>query len=313
MARIRSIKPEFFTSEQVVECSPSARLLFVGMWVFADDGGVHPASVKRLKMEVFPGDSFSDQDVRALVDELMNANLIVEYEAEGQRYWWVPSWDKHQKIDKPTYRFPRPFGEESTTPRRVLPEESPTPRVRSRMESSRYKEEENTHTAHASDTKPPPTRVPSEAALSPSGEFLTAESEAFLKFYRAYPRKSGKAKAWRAWQAVVIELVSKKRVTDAEAEAFLVDRAERYAGTPAGQPTADGQDFRPFPATWLQDGHYDDELQDLQTPNGTTRTSESRSRSKRPTVDFSAFEEFAGLAPAATPFTSPVHEQRGAQ
>ena len=31
MARIRSIKPEFWVSEQVAECSTSARLTFVGL------------------------------------------------------------------------------------------------------------------------------------------------------------------------------------------------------------------------------------------------------------------------------------------
>ena len=56
MARIRTIKPEFWTSDQVVECSFAARLLFIGMWNFCDDYGVHPASLRKLKMEIFPGD-----------------------------------------------------------------------------------------------------------------------------------------------------------------------------------------------------------------------------------------------------------------
>jgi hypothetical protein len=47
MARHRVVKPEFFTNEQVVECSTNARLLFVGMWCFCDDGGVHPASASQ--------------------------------------------------------------------------------------------------------------------------------------------------------------------------------------------------------------------------------------------------------------------------
>jgi len=47
MARIRTIKPEFWVSEQVGECSPNARLLFIGMWNFCDDRGVHPAKPNR--------------------------------------------------------------------------------------------------------------------------------------------------------------------------------------------------------------------------------------------------------------------------
>jgi hypothetical protein len=49
MARIRTVKPEFWTSEQVMELSPLARLAFIGMWNFCDDAGVHTASAKRLK------------------------------------------------------------------------------------------------------------------------------------------------------------------------------------------------------------------------------------------------------------------------
>ena len=54
MSRIRTVKPEFWTSEQIIACSPIARLLFIGLWNFCDDNGVHPASYIRLKAEVFP-------------------------------------------------------------------------------------------------------------------------------------------------------------------------------------------------------------------------------------------------------------------
>ncbi len=124
MARIRSIKPEFFTSEQVVECSPNARLLFVGLWCFCDDGGVHPASAKRAKMEVFPADDFSEADVCAMVDELISAGLLAKFEADGKTFWNVTGWH-HQRIDKPTYKFPSPpTGQNSDNVPRGLAEHS---------------------------------------------------------------------------------------------------------------------------------------------------------------------------------------------
>jgi hypothetical protein len=107
MARIRSIKPEFFTSEQVVECSPTARLLFIGMWCFADDAGVHPASNKRLKMEVFPGDNITEETVGGLVDELVDAGLIERFQSQSKEWLAVTGWH-HQKIEKPSYRYPSP-------------------------------------------------------------------------------------------------------------------------------------------------------------------------------------------------------------
>lgn len=119
MARIRTIKPEFWTSEQIVECSPIARLLFIGMWNFCDDGGNHPASTKTLKMQIFPGDDIAISQIDALVAELVAAGLLSEYLAEGRRYWNVTGW-KHQKIDRPSYKYPRPIADNSPNDRRQL-------------------------------------------------------------------------------------------------------------------------------------------------------------------------------------------------
>ncbi|MBN3789716.1 hypothetical protein [Burkholderia sp. Ac-20353] len=86
-----------------------ARLLFIGLWNFCDDNGVHPASTIRLKAEVFPGDTLDSADVRRMIDELIAARLVNEYEVDGDRFWIVTGWH-HQKIDQPTFRFPLPDG-----------------------------------------------------------------------------------------------------------------------------------------------------------------------------------------------------------
>lgn len=127
MARIRTIKPEFWTSEQIADCSPIARLLFIGMWNFCDDGGNHPASCRTLKMQIFPGDDFTTADIEGFVAELVSADLLVEYEAEGKRYWNVTGW-KHQKIEKPSYKYPRPVQEHSAPTQQHVAEDSPTTR-----------------------------------------------------------------------------------------------------------------------------------------------------------------------------------------
>ena len=108
MARIRTIKPEFWTAEQVMELSRDARLLFVGMWNFCDDCGVHPAALKTLKAEVFPGDDITSEDVRRMIDEIIAQGLLCEFEHAGRRWWYVTGW-KHQLINRPTpSRYPRP-------------------------------------------------------------------------------------------------------------------------------------------------------------------------------------------------------------
>jgi len=130
MARIRSIKPEFWTSEQIADCSPIARLLFIGIWSFSDDAGVHPANIKRLKMEIFPGDDISVDQVGALVAELMAAGLLVAYEGSGSQYWRVTGWH-HQKIDQPTYKHPDETGNIPNSPpkRRSFGEQAPSAQV----------------------------------------------------------------------------------------------------------------------------------------------------------------------------------------
>ena len=108
IARIRAVKPEFWASEQVMELTPLARLAFIGMWNFCDDGGVHPASAKTLKAEVFPSDDLTAEAVGSLVGELIAQGLVIEFEADGKRYWHVTGWARHQRIEKPTYRHPQP-------------------------------------------------------------------------------------------------------------------------------------------------------------------------------------------------------------
>lgn len=110
MARYRTIKPEFWRSEQVVSLSIEARLLFIGMWNFCDDYGVTPASDAGLKMAVYPGDPFSKEDIRRMVDELLASDLVTEYDWEGRKYWFVTGWDRHQKPECKTGLYPRPDG-----------------------------------------------------------------------------------------------------------------------------------------------------------------------------------------------------------
>lgn len=105
MARIRTVKPEFWSSEQVMECSRDARLLFIGIWNFADDYGNHPASPKTIKALVLPGDEVDSSTVQGWLDELSANGLLAYYDHSGKRYLHICGW-KHQKIEKPTRKHP---------------------------------------------------------------------------------------------------------------------------------------------------------------------------------------------------------------
>lgn len=122
MARLRTVKPEFWTDERVGEVSVTARLLFIATWNFADDHGGLDRSAKQLKAQAFPYDNI---DCEPLVQELLKARLLIEYEVGGKKYLHIKGFRTHQKVEKPGR--PRvPIYEEKATPHRILTESSPS-------------------------------------------------------------------------------------------------------------------------------------------------------------------------------------------
>ena len=93
MARIRTIKPDFFTSEDIVSLSPLARLLYIATWCEADKEGRLVWKPKTLKLRYMPADQC---DIEALASELVDAGLIVLY---GDGLAYIPQFAKHQHIN----------------------------------------------------------------------------------------------------------------------------------------------------------------------------------------------------------------------
>lgn len=93
MARIRTIKPEFFTSEDIVGLSPLARLLYIALWCEADREGRLVWKPKTFKMRYFPGDKC---DIDALCNEILDTGLIVQY---CECYAYIPTFHSHQHIN----------------------------------------------------------------------------------------------------------------------------------------------------------------------------------------------------------------------
>jgi len=120
MARIRTIKPEFWSDGALIECSLSARLLFIGTWNFADDRGNLDRSAKQIKARVFPADAI---DCEPLLHELMTQGLLVEYSASDKKYLHIQGFTKHQLIDRPS-KPTCPAFDESLITRRGLVEDS---------------------------------------------------------------------------------------------------------------------------------------------------------------------------------------------
>lgn len=93
--RIRTIKPEFFRSEQVASVSPLARILFQGLWSLADRRGRLEDRPRRIKVEVLP---YDDIDVDRELDKLQASGLIQRYSSGGMNVIQVLNFEKHQRI-----------------------------------------------------------------------------------------------------------------------------------------------------------------------------------------------------------------------
>jgi len=96
MARIRTIKPEFFTSADIVSLTPLARLFYISLWCESDREGRLDWKPKTFKLRYFPGD---DCDIESMAKELVNVGLIIIYEIDGVDYAEIPSFSKHQVIN----------------------------------------------------------------------------------------------------------------------------------------------------------------------------------------------------------------------
>lgn len=110
MARIRTIKPEFWSSPGMQGLDPYARLLFIAMWNWADDSGRGTANPRELAGFAFPWDEhLSSADIRRMLGGIRRAFGVKFYTVGGRPYYAIPSWDKHQKIDKRSgSRYPAP-------------------------------------------------------------------------------------------------------------------------------------------------------------------------------------------------------------
>ena len=96
MARIRTIKPQFFTDDVLSDLSPLARLLFVGLWTLADREGRLEDRPKRIKVELLPYDNV---DVDELLNILADHKFITRYTANFHRYIEIRTFAKHQNLN----------------------------------------------------------------------------------------------------------------------------------------------------------------------------------------------------------------------
>ena len=131
MARIRSIKPEFWDDRKLARrASRDARLLYIALWNLADEHGRLNGDPQWIKGQVFPYDDDIDAHaVAGLLGELEAPDLaaVVAYMAEGDPYLLLPKLARHQRLEPEKVRSripppPEPPRADQSAPRADEPE-----------------------------------------------------------------------------------------------------------------------------------------------------------------------------------------------
>ena len=249
MARIRTIKPEFYTDEAILSVSRDARLMLIGMFNFADDEGRMDDSPIQIKARVFPGDmDLGAVQIQGLLTELANARIINRYSCEkNHNYIEIKNFRKHQKIDRPNPSTIPP-------PSRVIDEYSPKDRDQSPPEGKGR--EGNVREGNNIVTSKEVTRdiLPNVTTpeIQKKEEKAKAEFEVWWKYYPSR-RKIGKPKCYQKW----LQLRRDKKLLPLEQMIAVLTRQKHSKDW-----LKDGGDFIPGPHPYLNQMRFMDESLD---------------------------------------------------
>lgn len=223
--RIRSIKPEFWRSEDIADLDVFTRLLFIGLWSYVDDHGRGRDNVQLVTADLFALDPVSESfaNVSRGLARLSAAGLITRYEVAGKAFLYITGWSKHQRVDHPQdSRYPSP--DEAVT------SENDDPALfanHSRAVREGFAPGSGIR-EHGTGNKGTGKETPPRAASAPP--------DRFPEFWAAYPRKDDKPKARAAFNR-------KAKDTDPD---LIIDGAQRYRDDPNRDPG-----YTKLPATWL--------------------------------------------------------------
>lgn len=229
MARIRTIKPDAFTSDSLSRVHRGIRWTFTGLWTYVDDEGRGRDDVRLIKAALYPLDDEVNLTVLAAdLQSLIKVGCICRYEAEGRSYLHVPRWE-HQKISHPT------------------PSKYPSCALHDQESSGT--DPEGSGMIPESIVKPKDPLRPERKGKEQGKEqgtrkrVATSSDPLFDEFWAAYPRKTDKSNARKAW-----DKAAKK--TDPQ---VLIAAARALA---AAKPDLK---FTAHPSTWLNGERWDDQ------------------------------------------------------
>jgi len=108
MARIRTIKPEFFMNDTLAELPALDRLIFIGLWTQADREGRLEDRSRKIKAAILP---YDDYDVDAALNRLKEKSFIKRYAVKDHNYIEINNFLRHQypNVKEQASTIPAPY------------------------------------------------------------------------------------------------------------------------------------------------------------------------------------------------------------
>ena len=100
MARIRTVKPDFFRHEllqdlEVENPGKYPMLVFEGLWTQCDSQGVFVWNARQLHLDILP---FIQFDFEETLTILFRSGLLRKFESDGKSYGYVQTFKDHQRL-----------------------------------------------------------------------------------------------------------------------------------------------------------------------------------------------------------------------
>ena len=114
MANIRWLNPKIFDNDKLGMLEPIVRLLYIGLWCYADREGRLDDSPAKIRKTILGYDNVTIQQVNQMLDEIQKQGFIIRYAVDDNNYIQVVNFTKYQypAINEPESSIPCPEGYE---------------------------------------------------------------------------------------------------------------------------------------------------------------------------------------------------------
>ena len=237
----RIIKESICTSDNLNELSAFQEVMFYRLLVNCDDFGRMDARPKILAAKLFPLKDIRVNQIEDGLRALALAELVTLYTVDGKPFLQMSTWERHQQIRAKKSKYPAPENRLNTTDsacNQLIADDSKCSRnpIQSESESE---SKENTARARM--------------------------DELFDRFWAAYPRKTDKQDAKKAFFRLKPDEALLKTMLAA------IEKQKKSA-----QWAEEGGRFIPHASTWLNGCRWEDQM-----PSGTGKRVSAQDYSQR--------------------------------